>query len=202
MIAVETDVMKRAGHRCPREVKCIAVECSDHFDHVARRELFRFQRAGERGDVDAGGLQNIDDFIDAVGIDLYEPLSASPAATDQELLDGARAAAAKIEGVARRWERPAIVTELGLPSRPAAWQAPQEEVAGAAADGAAQERGYRALFEALWGRPWLAGLYWWKYETSPRRGREENSLTPRGKPAENVIRQYYLGAAGKLSGGE
>ena len=142
------------------------------------------------------------DALDAVGIDLYEPLSASPAATDQELLDGARAAAAKIEGVARRWERPAIVTELGLPSRPAAWQAPQEEVAGAAADGAAQERGYRALFEALWGRPWLAGLYWWKYETSPRRGREENSLTPRGKPAENVIRQYYLGAAGKLSGGE
>ena len=48
-------------------------------------------------------------------------------------------------------------------------------------------------FRALWGMPWLAGLYWWKWYTSPEGEEEGTSLdfTPQGKPAERVLLQYY-----------
>ena len=54
---------------------------------------------------------------------------------------------------------------------------------------------YRALFEALWGKPWFAGVYWWKYFTVPDPGRygEDLHFTPAGKRAEGVLREWYRG---------
>jgi hypothetical protein len=57
----------------------------------------------------------------------------------------------------------------------------------------AQRACYEGTFRALWGRPWLSGLYWWKWYTSPE-GEEEGTtldFSPQGKPAERVLARYY-----------
>lgn len=56
----------------------------------------------------------------------------------------------------------------------------------------AQRRCYEAVFRALWGRPWLAGIYWWKWPTTlDDGGMDDDGFTPNGKLAAAVVAKWY-----------
>ena len=56
-----------------------------------------------------------------------------------------------------------------------------------------QADAYQAALEVLWGRPWLAGIFWWQWPAIPNSSGPGNTdFTPSGKPAEHVLRSFYL----------
>jgi hypothetical protein len=55
-----------------------------------------------------------------------------------------------------------------------------------------QADAYAAFFETVWRQPWFGGVYWWKWFSDPDDGgTENNDYTPRRKPAELVLQQYF-----------
>ena len=131
------------------------------------------------------------DALDYAGLDCYYPLDADPTASDKGLIEGARLAALRAERVARRAARPVILTEVGFPALAGAWVSPHDDRTGRPIDPEAQARGYRAIFAAFWERPWLAGLYWWKWPTTPEGQARDPLFSPRGRPAERVLSDWY-----------
>ncbi len=142
------------------------------------------------------------DALDAIGAQFYASLAARRD-DDDEVAMRARLDA-ELDALGRlsaRVARPVLFTEVGYKSirgaahRPHEWP---EALAGAAVvpDVASQARAYRRFFAALAGRPWVRGVYVWKWFTDPQT-REEGPIgfSPRGKPAEAVLRAAYGGAA-------
>ena len=135
------------------------------------------------------------DALDWIGINAYFELSPSVTPTAEEVERAWAPITARIGALSRRWNRRVIFTELGFRSvdRPAvkthAWPEfdtnphPNDE---------AQRACYEGTLRAVWGKPWLHGLYWWKYYSAPGgEGPEGVDFTPAGKPAEEVMRAYY-----------
>jgi hypothetical protein len=61
-------------------------------------------------------------------------------------------------------------------------------------DARAQATGYQTLIEAVRTRPWVQGLYWWKWFTDPKTAEEGPAgFSPRGKLAETILRAAYGG---------
>ncbi len=131
--------------------------------------------------------------FDYIGISEYFPLSNDADPTDQELLKGAEDDMRKIEEVHSRYPLPVIFTEVGFRSSGEPWKTALEKSSRDSSDYENQARCYQALFEAAYDKPWLAGLYWWKWPSylSFGRRRVENSYTPLNKPAENIIKFWY-----------
>ena len=62
----------------------------------------------------------------------------------------------------------------------------------AAADGDGQVVECEAVLEVLWERPWFYGMYWWKWHSDMSQGgAKDGSFTPRGKPAEHTLSDWY-----------
>lgn len=123
------------------------------------------------------------DAVDAIGIDAYFPLSDDVKASERTLRDGASAVVARVDAVSRRFGKPVIFTELGYPSRDAAWTTPWTEERGSANDDAAQTRSFGAMLRAMRRSKSIRGFVIWKYETSPRAGNRYRPSTA----AERVI---------------
>jgi hypothetical protein len=49
---------------------------------------------------------------------------------------------------------------------------------------------YRAFFETAWQKPWMAGVFFWKWYPNAH-GRDPD-FTPQGKAAEAVMAEYFL----------
>lgn len=134
------------------------------------------------------------DLLDYVGVDSYDPLSAKPQATPEELAAGARGVVAKLAELSRRTGKPVILTEVGFAARKAAWMAPHEE--GGEPSETDQATAYRALFGALFEqRPaWLAGTFVWKaFSGEVGEGRQRSSdFRFQGRAAEAVVREHYM----------
>jgi hypothetical protein len=62
---------------------------------------------------------------------------------------------------------------------------------GAVADAAHQASCFRAGFSALWGRPWLAGIYVWKVFSDDKDEAGTTDFAISGKAAEAVMRDFY-----------
>lgn len=135
------------------------------------------------------------DAVDFVGVSAYYPVSSrrNPSAT--ELLAGAREVVAELESLGRRHERPVLLTEAGFASSPQPWRRPWEEERGPGArvDLEAQARSYRALIQALEEGEVIRGVYWWKWPTTgPGDPLKHAGFTPRGKPAEAEVAEWFL----------
>jgi hypothetical protein len=132
------------------------------------------------------------DRLDLAGVDAYYPLAASPAATPAELTAGAEAVAARLRGAARSLGKPVLLTEVGYAARSAAWTEPHTE--GGEYREEDQAAAYRALFTALDGEPWLAGLFLWKAMSGPPR---TDGVRPDfgflGRRAEQEVRRFFQG---------
>lgn len=141
------------------------------------------------GEFDKLTFWNAFDFI---GIDSYYPLSKEKDSNLSELIEGAEDAADNIGEVAQKYNKEVLVTEIGFTSTPTPWIDPHKYGRGQKVNLEHQERSYRAIRDAWRDEPWLRGIYWWKWPTTPdRAGALHSGFTPRDKPAENVVKQWF-----------
>ncbi len=130
------------------------------------------------------------DDLDFIGLNCYYPLSGQRRATDGELRAGFRRILAKVERIARRYERPVLFTEIGFPSVEAPWVQPHDDRRDVPTDDADQARCYRIVFEALQHQSWCGGILWWKYPSHPHESFQRD-FTPMNKPAELVVAEWF-----------
>ena len=133
------------------------------------------------------------DALDFAGVQAYFPLSDKADPSLQDLLEGWRGPVALMEKVAQERRRDVVLTEVGYRSADRAAVQPWVWKTGDATNLELQARCYEALFRALWTRPWMKGVYAWKWfpglDTS--KSAADNGFTPQGKPAEAMMRLWY-----------
>jgi hypothetical protein len=121
------------------------------------------------------------DALDYIGLDEYYPLPDNLSTADL---------VRRIERVAIDYRRPVLFTEVGFPSLADPQRRPWDQ-SPRAISLQAQARCYQAIFRAFYGKPWFAGMYWWKVGTNGEGGPDDGSFTPWGKPAMGVVKQWY-----------
>lgn len=130
--------------------------------------------------------------LDFIGVNCYYPLSDRNQPSDEELTAGANEALDRIEKVANRYNKPVLFTEVGFRSIERPWEHPHDEPRGQDFNEDSQARCYAALLKAVEQRPWIKGLYWWKWPTfMPYTQERRTSFTPCGKAAERVLGDWY-----------
>ncbi len=135
------------------------------------------------------------DELDYIGVNAFFPIGDESSRTNLSTLTiSAGRVADQIEAVHGQTGKPVLLTEVGYRSvrgatvRP--WEWPRRD--DRAIDLHLQERAYQAVLQAFWPRDWFYGLYWWKWHSDMSRGgAQNNGFTPRGKPAEDVINDWY-----------
>ncbi|MFQ5865368.1 MAG: hypothetical protein ACE5IW_09095 [bacterium] len=133
------------------------------------------------------------DDLDYIGLNCYYPLSNKSRATLEDLKNGAKKVLPKIENIAKKYQKPVLFTEIGFTSMAHPWKNPHEHNWRGAVVLEDQALAYRAMFEVFWDKPWFFGFYWWKWPTYLERGGKDHSgFTPNGKPAEEVVKEWYL----------
>lgn len=138
------------------------------------------------------------DALDYAGLNNYYPL-ASPTARDadgasrrREIFHGAQKVASRMDAFYRQWKRPILLTEVGYPSVRGGAAEPWIEDGRRGVDLEEQAQSYEAVFQAFANRPWLRGMFWWKWPSHGRGGGPTDpSFTPLGKPAADVLRAWY-----------
>lgn len=85
--------------------------------------------------------------------------------------------------------RDVLITEVGYVSQTGAAHHPWDYTTTGAVDLAAQRDLYEALFLAMNGHEWLAGVTLWTWFGDG--GSSDDGYTPRGKPAEQVLRHWF-----------
>jgi hypothetical protein len=132
------------------------------------------------------------DALDAIGVDFYDPLSASANPTDADLVAGARRAMEPLAAASVRTGKPVYLTEVGFPSVAGAWLSPNEEDPPRPFSAEDPARCARAVFAALENARWCRGLFWWKafsdgHEADP--GTKTFNVV--GRPIEKAIREGF-----------
>ncbi|MBL7072596.1 MAG: hypothetical protein ISS33_02300 [Candidatus Omnitrophica bacterium] len=132
------------------------------------------------------------DKLDYAGIDAYFPLTHKTNPSLEDLKNGWRGWKQEIKTWHAKTNKPILFTEIGYPSTSHAASAPWQNPTGGNADPKIQANCYKAFFETVWNEKWLAGVYWWKWDTNTRAGGENNRhFTPQNKSAQNVIEEHY-----------
>ena len=91
-----------------------------------------------------------------------------------------------------------LLEESGFTSTPACWIAPYTTRGGPSIDLEAQARCFEAYVSELPNRDRIVGVYWWKWPSwLDRGGSVDRGFTPRGEPAEAVIKEWYRGGLGQ-----
>ncbi len=132
------------------------------------------------------------DALDYIGVQFYPPVARPNAPVDGSLL---ATSLDRLEALSEHSGRRVLLTEVGYRSgvdalmRPHAWPRPEHQP-----DPEAQARGYRLLFSELARRQFVAGVHVWKWFVNPATHEEgEVGFSPRGKPAEAVLRAAFGG---------
>ncbi len=134
--------------------------------------------------------------LDVIGINAFYPLAEHENASLEELTQGARKVAERVEELARRWDRPVMFTEFGYTSRPdpalRPWEWP-DSMQNVRVDQKAQADAYRALLGAMLDARGFAGLFLWRMYADPADMSQEAEwgFSPRGKEAEGVLRSAF-----------
>jgi hypothetical protein len=132
--------------------------------------------------------------LDFIGIDAYAPIATKSGAKEPELCLAWNTLAKSLEALSKRTGKRVILTELGYRATRDAAMAPAtwpESDPNPRFDGAEQASCFRAAFSTLWGKPWLAGVYVWKWFTDSRDEQGPTDFSPADKPAEAIIGDYY-----------
>lgn len=128
--------------------------------------------------------------LDYLGMNAYFGLSDKDDPKLDELLKSWEPAKKRVEEAYREYKTPILFTEIGYPSVNGAARKPWDYFATTPVDLKEQSLCYRAFVET-WDPPpaYLHGVYfynWWG-----NGGLGDRDYTPRSKPAEKVLRQWY-----------
>lgn len=132
--------------------------------------------------------------LDYIGIDAYFPLVKEKTPTLAEVKKAWDPIILKLQAFSQEQDKPILFTEYGYQSAHGAlgehWNVkPDPENVNENM----QVLGYQALYETVWGNPWMAGGFLWKwhYRRSPENKRLAATFTPQNKKASKVIRYHY-----------
>jgi hypothetical protein len=131
------------------------------------------------------------DAVDLIGVDAYYPLSLNPHPALREIEAAWQPRVQSLERLSKRWNKPIIFTEIGYASQEGSAAQPWSWTLGKI-DLNGQANLYQAVFNTFLDQPWFKGIFWWSWDDSVYQGGACNrEFTPKGKPAENVLRQAY-----------
>lgn len=122
------------------------------------------------------------DLVDVAGVSAYWSLTDDLDASAEALESAWRRIAADLD-------REVVLFEVGYPSIDGAAIAPWDDTIGAPIDLEEQRRAYTAATKAIASSPNIRGAYFWGW-FGPG-GPYDRSYTPRGKPAELVLRRFF-----------
>ncbi|HKX29766.1 MAG TPA: hypothetical protein VJ302_18900 [Blastocatellia bacterium] len=136
------------------------------------------------------------DAIDVIGLDAYFPLTNQNDPTLADLVAAWRSnpygenLVAAIQNVSNAHQRPVIFTELGYKSTDGANTRPWDFNLPGGQDLDEQRDCYEAAF-TVWSEQssWMKGIFWWAWSV-PAPAANDTDYTPRGKPAEEVLRSW------------
>jgi len=129
------------------------------------------------------------DLVDYAGITGYNVLATRADADLAELVAAWTRIRSDLRNFHARVARPILFTEIGYPSQDGAAMHPWDYTTGRDIDLEEQRLCYEAVRIVWQGEPILAGLYWWNWFGYG--GPRSAYYTPKGKPAEAVIRAWY-----------
>jgi len=133
------------------------------------------------------------DAVDFIGQDAYPTLTPVVEPTVDDLLIGWTPLLDRLRQLSDRWQKPLILTEIGCRSILGGAQNPWDWQREGPVDLAVQSNFYEAACRAVSGLSWLRGMYWWQWSPDPDDGgADDTGYTPYGKPAEVVLRSWYL----------
>jgi hypothetical protein len=96
-----------------------------------------------------------------------------------------------LEALSKKYSRQVIFTEIGYPSTVTAAENPGNWMYGSI-DLELQARLYKVLFEVIQDKPWINGVFMWAWDETPYQGGAcDFEHSPKGKPAENVMREFF-----------
>ena len=129
--------------------------------------------------------------LDLVGIDAYFGLTDVLDPTLDELLVAWERWVEDMEDFQSRIGKPIVITEMGYRSIDGCNITPWDWWSPGTIDLQEQEVCYLAACSTFLYRDWLEGLYFWSWEVDRAGGAEDDSYTPRSKPAEAVLTDWY-----------
>jgi hypothetical protein len=129
------------------------------------------------------------DLVDYVGVTAYNELTKSNDASEDELARAWADTRATLVQFSQKVKKPLVITEIGYTSQDGAAVHPWDYTLHAKIDLEEQRRCYAAFVDAWSGEDALAGVYWWNWYGDG--GDKDASYTPKGKPAEKVLHDWY-----------
>jgi hypothetical protein len=154
------------------------------------RQLFHGRLTYGASNADAWRRIRFWGSLDTIGIDAYFRLAGAGVPRPAVLVRRWDVYVRAMAGLARRYRKPIVFTEIGYPSTTLALSAPW--TSGGRYSGEAQRAAFRGAFRALTGRRWLRGFYIWDWSANPNAGGPgETGHTPQGKPAERTIKAWF-----------
>ena len=132
------------------------------------------------------------DAVDFIGVDAYYPLATESGPSLDELKSSWTAHRDTLAGLAARWQKRVVLTEIGYRSIDGTASHPWDWQVQGTVDLEEQAVAYQAVQETFDGLAWFAGLFWWSWGTDPYEGGPcDDGFSPHDKPAEAVVRTWY-----------
>lgn len=131
------------------------------------------------------------DAVDMIGIDAYLPLGTTSTADTRLLQQAWEPAVDVLAALSAQYDRKVVFTEAGYTSQQGTITDPSNWRISTTINEAEQAAAYQALLATFSGQPWWEGVYWWVWITPPYSLAEPHDFSPKGKAAEEVIRQWW-----------
>ncbi len=133
--------------------------------------------------------------VDFIGINCYYPLSQNHHPSIRELQEGFETALKRIEGIAKKYNKQVVFTEIGFRSIEKPWLSPHYYDWGdqSTYHEEDQKHCYEVVMSALENqKDWCAGIFWWKWPSYLNHSQEtKTEFAPNGKMAESVIEKWF-----------
>lgn len=130
--------------------------------------------------------------LDYIGVDAYYPVAGGEHGRLLRL--SWKPYEAELRALSLAHGRPVLFTEFGAASQRGAALKPWEWRDYADADPEAQSAYLRSLLATFAGKKWVAGFLHWAWDMDPaHQGLSDKSMSVRGKPALDVLRNLFAG---------
>lgn len=130
------------------------------------------------------------DKLDYIGVDAYFPLNIDKTPSVNSLKDGWEKYRSELQKISKEYNRPILFTEYGYRNVDYTGAEPWKENAGKQND-EAQANCLEAFYLTFANEKWFLGGYVWKWYPENAYRRRKIDYTPQGKPAEQVIKNWY-----------
>jgi hypothetical protein len=132
--------------------------------------------------------------LDYIGVDAYFPISETKKVNPEEAKKGWQPWKIELKGIATKFNKQILFTELGYRSMPFAgkepWTSHREEEQIHLKN---QSVLLQVAFDEFWREDWFAGAFLWKWFKNHQEsgGKQDNRFTPQNKPAEKIINEHF-----------